>query len=532
VDIDPQVVEVTKLSLLLKVLELEDEQSITRQLSFFHERALPDLANNIKCGNSLIGPDFYNGSQLSLLDKDEIYRINAFDWNKEFPEIMAGGGFDAVIGNPPYVRQESLGDLKSYFQRRYQAYHGTADLYVYFIEKGVSLLRPGGWFGIIVANKWLRANYGRPLRQWMKKQGLAEITDFGDLPVFKKATTYPCILNIQKTAPQDIFYASQIKDLKFVDLSEYVAQNRYQVNIKSLDDNGWSLAGERAQALLEKLRRTGVPLGEYVKGEIYRGVLTGLNEAFVINEATRESLVVQDPKSAELIKPFLLGRDIKRYQPPITGRYLILIPKGWTNQKMGDGKNPWEWFRNNYPAIAAHLEPFAKKAQERYDKGDYWWELRACDYYQKFEGPKIILPDISTKGNFMLDESGKYSVNTTYMISSSDRYLLGILNSLLITFFYRNLLASYKGGYLRFFYQYMVNIPIAINNKNNHAELIVLVERMLELNKQLSESKIPQEREVLQRQIETTDNQIDRLVYELYGLTDEEIEIVEQSLRE
>ncbi|HUU29021.1 MAG TPA: TaqI-like C-terminal specificity domain-containing protein [archaeon] len=536
VDIDPQAVEVTKLSLLLKVLESEDRQTLGSQLALLHERVLPDLGNNIKCGNSLIGPDFYHDRQIGFFDAEEVYRINAFDWDKEFPEIMQSGGFDAVIGNPPYVRQESLGELKTYFREHYQTYHGIADLYVYFIEKGVSLLRSSGWFGIIVANKWMRANYGQPLRQWMKQQGLAEITDFGDLPVFRKATTYPCILSIQKTDSKIHFNATKVKDLKFTDLKEYVTQNCYQVQTNALDDSGWSLADERTQALLNKLRSTGVPLGKYVKGEIYRGILTGLNAAFVIDKATRDKLIAEDSKSAELIKPFLVGKDIKRYQPPTTGRHLILIPRGWTNQKTGSGENAWKWIKENYPSIASYLEPFADKARKRYDKGEYWWELRTCDYYHIFKKIKIMLPDISKRGNFFLDESGRYyCANTTYLVANADYYLLGILNSLLITFFCKNILTTYRGEYLRFFCQYLIKIPIRTIDFTNPADkarhdlMVTMVERMLDLNRQLAEAREPQARTVLKRQIETTDRLIDRLVYELYGLTEEEIGIVEKS---
>ncbi len=129
---------------------------------------------------------------------DEFYRINAFDWNKEFPDVFEKGGFDAVIGNPPYVRQELLKGQKEYFNGHYEVYHGVADLYAYFIEKGISLLKDGGQFSYIVANKWMRANYGKPLRSWLKSKRIEEIIDFGDLPVFKQATTYPCILRVAK----------------------------------------------------------------------------------------------------------------------------------------------------------------------------------------------------------------------------------------------------------------------------------------------------------------------------------------------
>ncbi len=160
VDIDRQAVEVTKLSLLLKVLEGENEETISKQLKLFAERALPDLSRNIKCGNSLIGWDILKDNP--GLSEEEIARINPFDWEKEFAEVFQKGGFDVVIGNPPYVRQEGLGEFKGYFQKHYKVYQGTADLYTYFVERGVSLLRENGIFSYIVANKWMRANYGQP----------------------------------------------------------------------------------------------------------------------------------------------------------------------------------------------------------------------------------------------------------------------------------------------------------------------------------------------------------------------------------
>lgn len=329
VDIDAQAVEVTKLSLLLKVLEGENEQTLNTQLMLFHERALPSLARNIKCGNSLVGPEYYETQQMALLDENERYRINVFDWKAEFPEVFQGenAGFDAVIGNPPYVRQELLGVIKDYFQKQYRTYNGAADLYVYFIEKGVSLLHAGGLFGIIVANKWMRANYGKALRRWLKQQHLVEIVDFGDLPVFQKATTYPCILRIEKAVPESTFSAVKVDTLKDLNLTEFVEKRHFNISYGGLDDNGWSLADDKTQALLDKLRAKGKPLAEYVNGKIYYGIKTGLNEAFVIDAATRERLIAEDPSSAELIKPFLVGKDIKRYQPLISDAFLIFIPK-------------------------------------------------------------------------------------------------------------------------------------------------------------------------------------------------------------
>jgi hypothetical protein len=529
VDIDHQAVEVTKLSLLLKVLEGENEQNIDKQLKLCDERALPSLHQNIKCGNSLIGTDILTPE----MPPEEVKRINPFDWEREFADIMKAGGFDAVIGNPPYVRQESLKEQKRYFETRYAVYQGTADLYAYFIEKGISLLRPKGVFSYIVANKWMRANYGKPLRKFLLTKQIEEIIDFGDLPVFKTAITYPCILRVTNKDPVCEFCTSNVKALDFSSLDEYVIANWHPIDPRSLNDEGWALGERGTENLLKKMQNIGRPLGEYVNNAIYRGIITGLNEAFVIDEKITNKIIKKDPKSAKLIRPFLVGKDIKRYAPLERGKNLILMPKGWTNSNSGDTKNKWKWFKENYPAIAEHLEPFAESAEKRCDKGDYWWELRACEYYDEFEKVKIFYPDIAPKGYFTLDEMGNYyCANSGYFIVNNQKYLLGILNSQLITFYYSQLAALLRGGYLRFFTQDIAKLPIRTINffdpvdKARHDRMVALVTQMLDLNKKLQDAKLDHEKTLLSRQIEATDAAIDKLVYELYGLTEEEIKIV------
>ena len=532
VDIDPQAVEVTKLSLHFKVLEGENRETISKQLKLFQERALPDLRDNIKCGNSLIGPDFYDG-QSTLLDEDEMRRINTFDWVVEFSEIMGNGGFDAVIGNPPYVRQEMLSDLKEYFAQNYQVYHGVADLYTYFIEKGVSLLLPRGIFSYIVANKWMRANYGLPLRVWLKGQHIEEIVDFGDLQVFQKATTYPCILRISKEASHDSFGVAQMKTLSFANLSDYVEEHRYQVQQFDLDDTGWSLVDESVKKLLEKLRRSGVPLGEYVNGKIYYGIKTGLNEAFVIDEETRARLIAEDPRSEELIKPFLAGRDIKRYQPPKSNRYLIFTRRG---VKIKD-----------YPAIKRYLSQFKERLTPKPKdwKGDkwigrkpgiyQWYEIQdTVSYYEEFEKPKIMYLVFQVKPAFTFDEAGTYGNNAIWITPNADQYLLSILNSKLGWFLISNYCTQIQNGY-QLIFKYLGKVPIHTidfsdsEDVASHDRMVQLVENMLELNKKLAETKTGHEKTLLQRQIDATDHQIDRLVYDLYDLTEEEVKIVEEA---
>jgi type I restriction-modification system DNA methylase subunit len=541
VDIDSQAVEVTKLSLLLKVLEGENEQTISQQLKMFHERALPDLGNNIKCGNSLIGPDFYEGKQLSLLEDEERMRINVFDWKKEFKEIMDGGGFDAVIGNPPYVRQEGLGkEFKKYSERKFSAFSGTADLYVYFVEQAHRVLRKrNGLFGMICSNKFMRANYGKPLRDFLtERTKIREIIDFGELPVFENAATFPAIfLTENAVSPKQRFRYAAIKKLDFLSLPEEVESTANSLDERSLKGDNWTLASMNEVLLIEKLRQTSIPLSEYVREDIYFGIKTGLNDAFVIDEKSRKRLIGEDKRNVDFIKPFVVGDDIRKYVVNFKNRFLILIPKGWTKSEKPEDRNAWDWFRKEYKSLAKHLEPHEIAAEKRLDKGDYWWELRACDYYDKFKVPKIVYPDIAKESRIAFDNDGLYLANTIYFIPTDDKYLLALLNSRVLFKFFKRTAAvlgdADKGGRLRWFRQDVLKLPIrAIDfsnaaDKSRHDKMVQLVEQMLSLHKQLPAARTEHEKEVLQRQIEVTDKQIDQLVYELYGLTDEEIKIVE-----
>ena len=408
-----------------------------------------------------------------------------------------------------------------------------SDLYAYFIEKGVSLLKDKGIFGYIVANKWMRANYGEPLRKWLKRQCIAQIIDFGDLPVFQQATTYPCILVIGKDKPPSAFIATQVRTLEFESLEGYVKENRHSVKLSTLDDTGWSLADERSSALLNKLKKTGVPLKEYVKGKIYRGVLTGLNEAFVIDEETRNRLVSEDPKSKEIIKPFLIGRDVKRYQSQKCNRFLIFTRRGIEIQK--------------YPAIEKYLSQYKERLMPKpkdwkgsnwkgRKPGSYkWYEIQdAVDYYVEFEKPKIIIPTIVQNASYTLDISGFYSNDKTSIIATDDLYLLGILNSRVADFFMHSISSTKQGGYFEYKPMYFSQIPIRTidssnpSDKSYHDSMVALVKQILELHKQSASAKTDHDKTVIQRQIDATDRQIDLLVYELYGLTEDEIKIVEE----
>jgi hypothetical protein len=546
VDIDKQAVEVTKLSLLLKVLEEESEENVSRQLKLFAERALPSLHHNIRCGNSLIAPDYFDLKQAHPFNMEERKRINAFDWRAEFPAVMTAGGFDVVIGNPPYVRQESLKEQKEYFQSRYTIYQGTADLYAYFIEKGISLLRPGGIFSYIVANKWMRANYGKPLRKFLLTKQIEEIVDFGDLPVFKTATTYPCIIRVSNNKPAKEFCVSKVETLDFPSLDGYVKEHRYPLDQHTLTDDGWTLGDKRTENLLKKLESAGRPLEEYVMGQIFYGIKTGLNEAFVIDQKTRDRLIAEDQKSTEVIKPFIVGRDIKRYNVLKTDKYLIYIPWHFPLQDdstiTGSSKKAEKEFKINYPAIYNHLLQFKHKlitrnkaeTEIRYE----WYALQryGSSHYAEFEKPKIVYLVFQVKPAFTFDPSGNFYVNNAvWTIPKNDYYLLGILNSKLGWLLISNYCTQIQNGY-QLIFQYLGKIPIYTidfdkpDDKTRHDRMGTLVTEMLELHKHLTNAKTDQEKRLITQEIESTDRQIDSLVYGLYGLTADEIAVVEESV--
>ena len=561
VDLNEESVEIAKLSLWLRTSQ--------------PGRKLTSLNNNIKCGNSLIESKAVAGDK-------------AFVWEKEFPEVFAKGGFDVVIGNPPYVRQEILTPYKPYFEEHFKTYAGTADLYTYFIEMGVDgLIKEEGIYSIIVGNKWMRARFATKLRQWMKEKEIVELVDFGDLPVFENVAAYPVIVTLKKpTKKNDLFYACEPKDLHFDDLKLFVHNNRFQVDKVTLHDDAWALQKIESSMLLKKLRGTGTSLENFIDRKMYVGLKTGLNAAFIIDSNTYADLVTIDPRLDALIKPYVVGRDIKRYGKPTIDKYLICIPNKWTNAKgnFDNEESAWNWFQSEYPSLANLLEPFAEKAKKRTDKGEYWWELRACEYYTAFEKAKIIYSEIASEGRFTIDRTGVYCDMTAFIIGTDSSYLLAILNSKVFTYLFKHSSSEIRGGFLRWKRQYMYPLPIPkpdkmevfsnmtdsiseLNGKKHElaSSFLSLIQSRYDkdklpqhlnnwysmdfrdFQKELKKAKIKlslgeeaewiayfheQKEKVqnLQSQIDQTDRKIDQIVYELYGLSEEEIKIVEGSL--
>jgi type I restriction-modification system DNA methylase subunit len=560
VDIDSQAVEVTKLSLLLKVLEGENEQSLAQQMTLWHERALPDLENNIKCGNSLIGTDFYEGSQtgMNLFEDEEQYRINAFDWcgKDGFQEIMKNGGFDVVIGNPPYIRIQTLKEWApkevEYYKGEYKAASaGNYDIYVVFVEKGLGLLNNIGKLGYILPHKFFNSQYGAPLREIISAgKRLSKIVHFGDLQVFSGATTYTCLMFLDKKN-NDKFCFSKVIDLNIWRLQGKAIDGN--IPISDTNQNEWNFNVGEGRQIFQKLSQTKPKLGELA--HLFVGLQTDADDVFILEEIRRSGKkVLCHSKATEQehwfeashLKPFLKGSlNIRRYVLSNVNK-LLLFPYENTNGK--STLIPVNEYKKEFPLSWDYLLQ-NKSVLSKRNKGKLgpdWYGYVYKKNHTRFKLPKILVPSIATGACFAPDLNGNYyfvgsgggggggyGIEVSELEETSPLYLLGILNSYLITFYLKKISTSFRGGYIALNRQYIEQLPIHIINfssdsdKSHHAKMVGLVTSLLDLHEKHPLAKTDHEKTIIQRQIDSTDRRIDELVYELYGLTEEEIRIVE-----
>ncbi len=436
-----------------------------------------------------------------------------FLWKLNFSEVFQEkGGFDVVIGNPPYVRHEGIKEIKPWLKAEFGSfYRGTADLYTYFYKRGLEILHARGHLAFIAPNKFMRAAYGVNTRKLLSTEATPKVViDFGDLPVFD-ATTYPAILVVRNGKPKSkssFRAATFTKERQIHQVNTSLTETGFPVPVKALTSGGWNLEPPEVLNLMDKLGKAGTPLNEYVEGRFYRGVLTGLNKAFIIDAATREQLLAEDPKSEELIKPWLRGRDIKRWQVEWAGLYVIFTRRGVDIAK--------------YPAIKCYLEQFRedlepkKNAKQKKGRkaGSYkWYEIQDnIAYYKEFEQPKIVYPDIAKEPKFTWDESHFFLGNTAYIIPSSETWLVGLLNSKTVWWFYSNISSTIRGGFVRFIAQYMKQLPIPKIPKNVEENILNNVVKMLDGHGS--------------SQVNYLEQEIDARVAHLYKLTEDEYNLI------
>ena len=569
VDIDPQAVEVSKLSLLLKVLEGESAETIGETIRLFHERALPNLADNIKCGNSLIGPDYFTGRLIA--DPDEIARVNAFDWQREFPAAMKAGGFDCVIGNPPYIRIQTMKETAPLEVGIYKDLYKTAregnyDIYVVFIEQGLKLLNDKGRLGFICPHKFFNAKYGAPVRSIVAEgQHLAHVVHFGDQQVFDGATTYTCLLFLDK---------SPAKDCRFVQVTDLVKWKMPQNGKNLVPGEGavaegtipashitaaeWNFHVGNGAALFRRLNRIPTKLGD-VAARMAQGIRTSANEVYVLDTVSESeryltafSIQLNRPVRLERdgVARFLQGREIKPYRILPSGKVVIIPYRLEEGRAVLIGE---EEYAKRFPKVFQYLQenkPYLEKREHGRFRGRDWYQFGRKQnvefyafIYPKNLGimrePKILVPDIADRASFALDEKGEYAFTSGYGITlkpttkESPKYVLGLLNSAVLDFYLKRVSTTMRGGFFRYFTQFIEQLPIRPINFNDpldkaaHDRMVTLVDSMLTLHKRVASAKSEAQRGAIQRQIDATDAEIDRLVYALYGLTKDEIAIVE-----
>jgi type I restriction-modification system DNA methylase subunit len=562
VDIDRQAVEVTKLSLLLKVLEGENQQTVSDLLKYSRERVLPDLDENIKCGNSLIGSDIMQTEAWSKMQKTEHDRINPFDWEIEFPEIMQAGGFHAIIGNPPYIRIQTMKewapDEVEYYKYQYtSANKGNYDIYVVFVEKGLSLLNENGKLGFILPHKFFQAQFGQGIRELLsKRKALSEIIHFGAEQVFEGVTTYTCLLFLQ-SQPSNSFRFVSIKSLDnphqvLTAAYESKPDPNYEEAIFPQPESSeeWLFDASNNATVVEKIRQQKLTLGDITR-KIFVGLQTSADKIYVLKALQWEeneilcyskSLDKQVKIERGLIKPFLMGKDVHRYQS-IIPENIVIFPYTVQNNKATlmsqdhiSSKFPkgWQYLLENKLALAGR--------EKGKMQGDRFYAYIYPKNLSEFEQQKIMTPEIALGSQLSFDPTGIfYHTTKVYSFVFKDAqkenilYFLGILNSKLLWVFLKTTGYALRGGYFTFKTEYLKPFPIRVIDFSNkldvasHDHIVSLVDNMLSLNKLLSETRTGHEQKLLQRQIEATDRQIDALVYELYGLTEEEIEIVESA---
>ncbi|HPZ09242.1 MAG TPA: Eco57I restriction-modification methylase domain-containing protein [Candidatus Eremiobacteraeota bacterium] len=551
VDIDNQAVEVTKLSLLLKVLEGESDQRISTQLKMFQERALPNLGNNIKCGNSLIGIDFFKDNP--DIAEDELYRINPFDWHGEFTEVMKNGGFDVVIGNPPYIRIQTMKEWAStdldYYKQKYKSTSkGNYDIYVIFVERGLQLLNENGCTGFILPHKFFNSKYGEPLREIISQgKHLNKVIHFGAQQIFTGATTYTCLLFLSKLSNITFNF---IKIENLINWRNTGQSIEGKISTEMVLSKEWNFVVGKNTILFEKLTKMPFKLGNVAN--IFVGVQTSADDIFIMDLVTKteneitlnsKSLNIEWTFETTLLFPIVSGTDVSPYKD-LYGRQYILFPYTITDEKAD--LIDFNILLQNYPKTANYLLKNKQRLENR-EKGKFkdsqWYRFGrnqniGIQMIKKLCIPRLVeylYATYDTNGSFILD-----NVDVGGVIFTSDYknhnllYLLGLVNSKLLRWYFPFVSAPFRGGWLSANRQFLSQVPIRIINFNEtfdkikHDQIVELVNRMLISNQKLSSTRTPQEKNLLQRQIEMMDRQINQLVYELYELTEEEIKIIEE----
>jgi len=460
VDLNDEAVQICRLGLWIKTAQ--------------RGKALTSLDHNIRAGNSVIA--------------DPAVHPRAFDWQAAFPEVFERGGFDVVVGNPPYVRQEWIAPYKPYLKQHYRTYHGVADLFVYFYELGMRVLRPGGRLSFVVTNKWLKAAYGEPLRGFFAEHAWVEsLVDFGHAKqIFEDADVFPSIIVARKPTGGPAPGTTKVcaiprEQLRINDLAAQITSDGFEIERSRLGGKAWSLESKTDSEIHEKIRRNGMNLTAFAGMKPLTGIKTAYNNAYLIDSVTKRRLVAADPNAADIIKPYVRGLDISRWSLEWAGMWMI------TMKSSGDHVWPWSRggedaesvFHDTYPSVYAFMKGHEDSLRKREDQGRFWWELRSCAYWEKFNDTKIFYQLIQYHPCFALDNSGCFGNNKTAFIPKADLYLLGVLSSPLMWWYNWRSLPHMKDEALAPNPNIMEKCPIAQPTEEARASVETSVTRLI-----------------------------------------------------
>jgi SAM-dependent methyltransferase len=555
VDIDPQAVEVSKLSLLLKALEGENDVSLSWQLALFHDRALPNLSDNIKCGNSLIGPDYFTDKMIP--DPDEAKRVNAFDWKEGFPEAVKAGGFDCIIGNPPYIRIQRM---KEWAPLEVEAYKdlfragrtGNYDIYVVFVEKGLQMLNARGRLGFICPHKFFNAKYGEPLRRMLAEgRHLEHVVHFGHQQVFGKATTYTCLLFLSNTPVSDCMVV-KVDDLAAWRTAGTAVEGR--VKTSQVKSGPWNFVVGPGAGLYAKLSAMHHKMGDVV--DIFVGLQTSADDVYIMDfdaetprtYSMRSKALAKDwTFEKDLLYPIVSGTDVGRYGP-LPNRQYVLFP-----YTIKDGRATLISFKTlkcDFPKTAAYLAENKRRLEGRERgrmKGPDWHGYIYLKNMTRQSVVKLCVPRLVEHLHAAFDFDGSHFLDNVDVggvtlkaahASLGLEYILVLMNSRLMRWYFPKVSAPFRGGWRSANRQFLSLLPVRLIDFNNakdkavHGEIVRLAESMQVLHRQLAAGESAAHKERVRRQIVAIDAHIDRLVYDLYGLTQEEIAIVERTSAE
>ena len=468
-------------------------------------------------------------AELEAIKSNQIYD-NAFEWRFEFPEVLNDDGefvgFDAVIGNPPYFSMSKIKDQSNYFASTgYQTYSKSSDIYCLFYEKGIQIIKQKGLLTYITSNSWLRTQYGALLRKYLvEKTNPLLLLNIEDKQVFEEATVESNIITIEKTIWNKHLQAVSLKEGFSHEnpLQEYFAA--HAIVVAELPESGWSIGNALEVILKAKIEKGSLLLAQY-GNEMYRGFTTGFNDAFFISTEIKEQLIKEDPQCQDIIKPALRGKDISKYNYTWKDIWVILIKQGWTNENRNK-EGAEEYFSKAYPAVHKFLKTTGENIKgkgkglfARDDQGDYWWELRPCVYYEEFAKEKIVWGELSDQQKFAYDSAGLYANNTIFFITGKNlKYLLSVLNSELAKWYFNEISTSSGMGTNRWLKYKIEQLPIKDISEQQQLPFINLVDKILAAKKQDSAADTS-----------ALEKEIDELVYQLYGLTEKEKQIVKQN---